>query len=908
MVRKELIDKYFYDQPPQLFEKDLKEKVIIKIHDMPKKAKDGYVLFNSIKLDVGEFKGVDDLSVIFADFEDFISYNKIKGNDYVVSLIKDEKFVKENFRIEIGEKETKIFAGDLNSVIRGILYLEHELTINHGELAIGETEVAPTFTGRITRCFFSPTNRPPKNGDELFDDIDYYPENYLNKLMHDGISGIWIYTDFCSLASTSVIPEFGVGREKRLAKLDSICKRAKKYGIGIYIFCMEPMSLTNESITKKHGDIVKKYPHVCGNRNGKDYAFCAHTEYAERYIYESLQQIFGACPDLKGYVSITQGERYTACQNMVSDVPGKSNICPHCGDVPAAENLAYVVNLIKTTLSKIKPEAEFISWTYAHNSWSLENIGKYVEYTNSDVILMQNFEDAGINTQLGKKQISQDYWLSVTGPSGMFEHTAKSAIKYPHEMWAKLQVCCSHEIASVPYIPVPGIIYDKLTRAKELNVKGFMESWYFGNYPCLMSRGVGLMSFKEYEEKNDFLLDLAKLYWNEEEAPKVVEAWNCFENGYANYPINILMGYYGPAHDSVVWDLALKPRNFSLPRSWQLLDPPDGDRIGECIFASHTVDEIITLYTAMCSWWDRGVEILSSLPSVKKCYNEQYSVAKSIGILFNSSKNIFKFYKLRNDLGYQLGDEKAILAQMKEIVNKEIANSTSMIELCKIDNRLGYHSEAEGYKFFPKKMEERICKLKTLLETEFVETEKRIDDGLAPLEYYTGKDPDGLKRYKAGKTLEDAPWEFLNDGDAKFKLAIDEDNIYMELYNSKKHSFYISNEFVLGLPKCVVAFTAKGTNYLQWEARSHQTMFGKKAEKELDKWKVEKIGDNFDITHVKVTISKKDAGFFRLPYKLLVKTAKGPYDFHATWVYEENAIHVLGKKMVSPNEFGWVEQ
>lgn len=84
-------------------------------------------------------------------------------------------------------------------------------------------------------------------------------------------------------------------------------------------------------------------------------------------------------------------------------------------------------------------------------------------------------------------------------------------------------------------------------------------------------------------------------------------------------------------------------------------------------------------------------------------------------------------------------------------------------------------------------------------------------------------------------------------------------------------------------------------------------MFGKKAQKELAKWKVEKVGDNYDVTHVKVTISKKDAGFFRLPYKLLVKTANGHYDSHATWVYEENAIHVLGKKMVSPNEFGWVE-
>ena len=85
-------------------------------------------------------------------------------------------------------------------------------------------------------------------------------------------------------------------------------------------------------------------------------------------------------------------------------------------------------------------------------------------------------------------------------------------------------------------------------------------------------------------------------------------------------------------------------------------------------------------------------------------------------------------------------------------------------------------------------------------------------------------------------------------------------------------------------------------------------MFGDKTKKELAKWKVEKVGNDDSVTHVRVSIAKKDAGFFRLPYKLLVKTAKGPFDFHATWVYEENAIHVLGKKMVSPNEFGWVEQ
>ena len=31
-----------------------------------------------------------------------------------------------------------------------------------------------------------------------------------------------------------------------------------------------------------------------------------------------------------------------------------------------------------------------------------------------------------------------------------------------------------------------------------------------------------------------------------------------------------------------------------------------------------------------------------------------------------------------------------------------------MIPLCENDNRLGYHSEAEGFKFFPEKLNDRM--------------------------------------------------------------------------------------------------------------------------------------------------------------------------------------------------------
>ena len=49
-------------------------------------------------------------------------------------------------------------------------------------LPVGKIERKPWIKNRISRCFFGPIKRPPFNRDELLDDIDYYPDEYLSKL------------------------------------------------------------------------------------------------------------------------------------------------------------------------------------------------------------------------------------------------------------------------------------------------------------------------------------------------------------------------------------------------------------------------------------------------------------------------------------------------------------------------------------------------------------------------------------------------------------------------------------------------------------------------------------------------------------------------------------------------------
>ncbi|MBN2309389.1 MAG: hypothetical protein JXR94_10485, partial [Candidatus Hydrogenedentes bacterium] len=79
-----------------------------------------------------------------------------------------------------------------------------------------------------------------------------------------------------------------------------------------------------------------------------------------------------------------------------------------------------------------------------------------------------------------------------------------------------------------------------------------------------------------------------------------------------------------------------------------------------------------------------------------------------------------------------------VLDELRGIVEGEMAHSTSMIALCEQNAFLGFHAEAEGYKYFPDKLRWRIELLNRLLDTEFVEAAEAIAAGQAPFPEQSG--------------------------------------------------------------------------------------------------------------------------------------------------------------------------
>ena len=640
----------------------------------------------------------------------------------------------ETFRLVVSQSECRIQANDTEGIRRGIFFLEDELMGSEGPfLRLGERERVPFIPTRISRCFFGPIKRPPMNRDELLDDVDYYPGDYLNRLAHDGVNGLWLTIEFKDICKTSLTPVVDPNREQRLEKLRKTVAKCRLYGIKVFLFCIEPRAMAPDSpLLKDHPELGSK-PH-----RGSDRLFCPFSDAAQTYLYEAMHGIFAEVPNLGGLIDISFGERSTTCLSGVDE--DWQIACPICAQKELGEILHASLSAMERGMHAANPDAKLISWLYVPGNGtgpqrSVEPLIDIARHTPPGVICQYNFESDGTKTQLGKKRHAGDYWLSYTGPSAAFERIAAGAVAGGAEMGAKIQACCSHEVATVPYVPVPGLLYPKYRAMRTLGVTSVMQCWYFGNMPSVMNRAAAsvLPFAPEALSEEAFLLDLARRDWGPADAEQVVQAWRLFAEAYDNYPLTNAFQYYGPMHDGLVWPLHLKPVHRNLSPTWRSDYPPSGDRIGECFSGTHSLPEVLELCRRMADMWHEGLEHLTELKpraANDTARRNDITVAEALDLQFRSGYNILRFYDLRERLLYDEAQPKAaLLEQLRALVVEEIDNSTQLARLCEDNPFLGFHSEAECYRYFPERLEWRANVLRRMLQDEFPEAERAVAAG-----------------------------------------------------------------------------------------------------------------------------------------------------------------------------------
>ena len=781
-------DLFLHRQPEMAFLDDLKKP----LHTAcppgwgKRPARTGEVTVRGVKR-CYEFPDPEGLLVTaYEDLDLFFSVTAIEsGEAFTLTTAYEETPCREAFRLTVTEDGCRIAAADTEGIRRGIIFFEDEMQRREGPyLPLGVTERRPFIRTRISRCFFAPPSHASNLGmeNELASDIDYYPDEYLNRLAHDGINALWLGVTFRELLPSRIIPEFGTDGERRLAKLRSIVEKCRRYGIAIYVFCSEPAStINNPALYEHHKDALGGLFWPARDA----WTFCHISEKGAAYVEEAFTLLFRSVPHLGGLMMITTGETTSSC----GSVPRM--LCPRCRERfgSVAKTLADLERTVRDIMDREAPEAEFISWTYSQRAWPQEMIDETCEERDPRVIHMQNFEDICEVEQLGKTRLAADYWLSVVGPGRIFSRSLAINRRRGVETFAKIQACSSHEISTVPYVPAPGILYDKYKYMYENGVTGVVQCWYFGNYPCLMNKAACELAFlPRFESKHEFLCHLAGISWGESLAEQVATAWEAIEAGYREFPVNIAFEWLGPMQDSPVAPLHLLPVDLPMPSTWLLTNPVGGDRIGDCLLNGHTEEEADLLSGAAAEGARRGAEILDALPDGGYYGRyEQKNVARALSLIFESGHNIVRFYTLRRLLGIGKGDPIAVLDEMEAIARREIGISHALIPITEQDTRIGYHSEAHGYKIFPEKLTWRIGEVEAVLKEEFPAVRARIRKGLAPLAFYRGECEGAVSYPVAFRAVDECPWQSLKkkdgttDPSTAIRMAATEDGYCLEV-------------------------------------------------------------------------------------------------------------------------------
>ena len=132
------------------------------------------------------------------------------------------------------------------------------------------------------------------------------PTDFLQRLSAVGVNGVWLHVVLRDLApGGEAFPEFGAGHEQRLANLRALVERAKKFGVGVYLYMNEPRAMP--------AAFFKNRPEMAGVREGEFTAMCTSHPAVRQWMGDALAHVFREVPDLGGVYAITASENLTNC-------------------------------------------------------------------------------------------------------------------------------------------------------------------------------------------------------------------------------------------------------------------------------------------------------------------------------------------------------------------------------------------------------------------------------------------------------------------------------------------------------------------------------------------------------------------------------------------------------------------
>lgn len=557
----------------------------------------------------------------------------------------------------------------------------------------------------------------PIDRDGLKDDVDYFPADYLAALAECGMNGVWMWVEWRKVANTFLTPRTADGK-RRLEKLRCIAQKCRANGLKLWVFGIEPASFrTGDALLAAHAEL--------GGAHFKSidrYVWCPSEPKTLQYAEEAAYDLFSQVPELGGFLNIADGEHLSTCVDAWWDAPTdtwkEDARCPRCGDKKPWQLYSDLSKAIVRGIRRAGGNQRYISWFYQPTRcperypW----VAECAAHAPDGVTFMYNFESGLIKQDFGRLRCGGDYWLSQPGPGGPFRTMAAASAKTGARLGAKIQTCNSHEMATLPYIPVPGVLYRKYQAMRECGVKDVMQGWFFGGAPSCMLKAAGELSrgIVDTDEKA-FLRRFAEKFWGERAAAVAENVWRKFSSAYAHYPVCNMMQYYGPFHVGIAWPLHAEIRMSGLRPTWRPKGADAGDMIGECLLG-YDLDEAESASERMARELDdeRLLDRLAAIAS-EACLKD-VGVMMAFRLQVLAARDVFRFYRLRRDAiaaveAGERGRAEALVADMREVVSNSMSLTKALLPLAETDERLGFHGEAAARQYDPEILRNRLTSL-----------------------------------------------------------------------------------------------------------------------------------------------------------------------------------------------------
>jgi hypothetical protein len=533
-----------------------------------------------------------------------------------------------------------------------------------------------------------------QNADEV------YTTDYLESLDSMGFDAVWVRGILRDLVRTDVFPDLGDDPGVHREALGTVCERGRGSGIGLWLYLQPPLALSaTDPFWDDHPDVAgatrERLHHEEPGEEVEMTALCVSHPAVRRFLREGFETLSEALPGLDGVILITASEFMQHCYTAHNIATEETTGCERCDRRTPEDVIGDIVGCAKSGFDRSDDDADIVAWNWSWNHYYDDPQTEILEELPEDVTLMAGFERGGTTEILGESRTIDEYSLGFAGPSERFDSAIEAGRDRGMDVMAKLQIATTHELATVPNLPVIGTIYDKVLEMRERDVDHVMGCWNFGNMLC--SNTAAFTRFFDadpLQPRQDALQDFAREYFPGGDAEGVVDAWGTFAAALDNYPFCQRFIYYGPLNHALVRPIEPAPLDDRpVGRSWIPRDTR-GEEL-EQSFGPYTLSEIITGLDRLQRTWRDGVGTFER--ALSECSSgtatEELHTARVAGHCFHSGWNLYRAYDRRRE--WDAADTDAVRAIMRDERN----HLRDVLPIVDADDRMGFHSGCQAYMF-----------------------------------------------------------------------------------------------------------------------------------------------------------------------------------------------------------------